>query len=44
MAFREVRKAKIETVKTLKLIALFDFYFSLIKYYVSTFIKRNFKK
>ena len=44
MAFSEVRKAKIETAKTLKLIASFDFYFSLIKYYVSTFIKRNFKK
>lgn len=45
MAFSEVRRAKIETAKTKILIAFFDFYFSLVKYYVSTFlIKKYFHK
>ncbi|MFD0990552.1 glycosyltransferase family 2 protein [Mariniflexile jejuense] len=39
LVFREVRKAKINTAKTFTPIAYFDFYFSLIKYYISSFLK-----
>lgn len=43
-AFKEVKRAKISTGKIPTTIALFDFYFSLFKYYVSTFVKSIFKK
>lgn len=39
LAFKEVRKAKINTAKISKPIAYFDFYFSLIKYNISSFFK-----
>lgn len=42
-AFREVKRAKITTAEIPRPIALFDFYFSLFKYYVSTFVKDTFK-
>ncbi|MFT5214667.1 MAG: hypothetical protein ACI9WV_002399, partial [Patiriisocius sp.] len=38
-AFKEAKKAKINTAKIPKPIAFFDFYFSLFKYYLSTFVK-----
>jgi glycosyltransferase involved in cell wall biosynthesis len=38
-AFKEAKKAKINTAKIPKSIAFFDFYFSLFKYYLSTFVK-----
>lgn len=41
-AFKEVRKAKIETAKISKIIAFYDFYFYIIKYYISRFVKNNF--
>ena len=40
LAFKEVKYAKTTTAKITKPIALFDFYHSLIKYYLSTFIRR----
>lgn len=39
LAFKEVRKAKIETGKISKPIVYFDYYFSLLKYYVSSLMK-----
>ncbi len=39
-AFGEARIAKISTVHVLKPIAYFDFYFSLLKYYMSSFLKK----
>lgn len=40
MAFKEVRIAKVSTANVLKLVAYFDFYFSLFKYYSSSYLKR----
>lgn len=42
MAFKEAKKAKIDTAEISKQIAFKDFYLSLIKYYLSTFVKRFF--
>ena len=42
-AFREVRKAKITTAKIKKPIVFFDFYVSVLKYYISTFLKQYLK-
>ena len=39
-AFREVRNAKITTADIKKQIAFYDFYFSVIKYYISAFLKK----
>lgn len=39
MAFKEVRQAKITTAKITKPIAFLDFYHSLIKYYISDFMR-----
>lgn len=40
-AFREVRKAKIQTAKISKPLAYFDFYFFIVKYYLSKVIKKQ---
>jgi len=39
-AFKEVRIAKVSTANVLKLVAYFDFYFSLFKYYTSSYLKK----
>lgn len=39
-AFSEVRNAKISTANVLKPIAFLDFYFSLVKYYISAYLKK----
>jgi glycosyltransferase involved in cell wall biosynthesis len=39
-AFKEAKKAKINTANISLVAASFDFYFSLFKYYLSTFVKR----
>lgn len=38
-AFKEVRKAKIETAKISKSVAFYDFYLYIVKYYLSKFLK-----
>lgn len=40
LVFREVRMAKMNTAEISKSTAYFDFYFSLIKYYLSSFLKK----
>lgn len=42
-AFKEVKKAKINTAGISTIVAFFDFYFSLFKYYLSTFVKKLIK-
>ena len=39
-AFREARTAKISTANISKPFAYFDFYFSLLKYYLSNFFRK----
>lgn len=39
VAFKEVRRAKINTAKIMKPLAYFDFYFFIVKYYLSRILK-----